>query len=179
MAAARNNLTRRSVLGAAFAVPAFIGASPGPAAVNRRDWDAAVALLGRAEAAEESYRAGRMRAADRAFDAVRRRWPIDYDFSGDPAARAEVQAAMAVYEPFESRVNDLHSARLDAIQHLLQIPAPDLPALAIKIALTVDCEVYELEDGEECMAALKADGLRLSQPRRHCAAREPSHAKRR
>lgn len=162
MAAARNNLTRRAVLGAAFAVPAFIGASPAHPADNRRSWDAALAGLRRAEAAEERYRAGPMRVADRAFHAIRRRWPIDYDFSGDPAARAEVQAAMAVYEPFENRLNDLHAARLDAIQHLLQMPAPDLPALATKIALTVDWEVYELEDGEECMDALKEDARRLA-----------------
>lgn len=162
MAAARNNLTRRAVLGAAFAAPALIGPSPTGAAVNRRSWDKALAGLRRAEAAEESYRAGPMRGADRVFHAVRRRWPIDHDFSGDPAARAEVQAAMAVYEPFETRLNDLHSGCLDAIQHLLKIPAPDLPALATKIALTVDWEVYELEDGEECMMALKADAARLA-----------------
>lgn len=103
-----------------------------------------------------------MDAADRAFHAIRRRWPIDYDFSRDPAARAEVQAAMATYEPFESRLDDLHSVRLEAIQRLLKMRAPALRALATKIALTVDYEVYELEDGEECMAALKADAARLA-----------------
>jgi hypothetical protein len=116
-----------------------------------------------------------MRAADRAFQAVRSRWPFAYDFGRDPAARAEVRAALAAHEPLETRLNDLHSARLDAVQHLLKLPAPDLPALATKIALTVDCQVYELEDGEECMAALKADALRLS----HSAVRGPSHAQRR
>jgi len=165
MAAARNNLSRRAVLGAAFAAPTILGAGPTDAvahAEDRAQWEAALAGLRQADSGEEAFRARQMYAADRAFHAIRRRWPIDYDFSRDSAARAEVRAAMAAYKPLECRLNDLHSVRLEAIQHLLKIRAPDLPALATKIALTVDYEVYELEDGEECMAALKSDAMRLA-----------------
>jgi hypothetical protein len=42
------------------------------------------------------------------------------------------------------------------------MPAPDLQALATMIALAVDHEVVELEGGDRCTAALKADALRIA-----------------
>jgi hypothetical protein len=50
-----------------------------------------------------------------------------------------------------------------ALRRLLRTPAPDLPALAHKIALTVDEDVATLEGCEPCLAALKADARRLAQ----------------
>jgi hypothetical protein len=41
------------------------------------------------------------------------------------------------------------------------VPAPDLPALALKIALAVDQDVATLSGGEACLAALKRDAARL------------------
>lgn len=44
----------------------------------------------------------------------------------------------------------------------MKVRAPDLPALAAKIALAVDHEVATLTGGEACMATLKRDALRLA-----------------
>jgi hypothetical protein len=44
---------------------------------------------------------------------------------------------------------------------LLRAPAPDLPALALKIDLTVDDQAWELTAAAPCLAALKADADRL------------------
>jgi hypothetical protein len=94
--------------------------------------------------------------------AVRGRWPIPYDFAADPEARAAVSASLAELQPFEDRLNALDRARDAALKRLLRTPAPDLPALALKIELAVDEEVATLAGGERCLAVLKADGWRLA-----------------
>jgi hypothetical protein len=94
--------------------------------------------------------------------AFRGRWPIPYDFAADPEARAAVCASLAGFQPFEDRLNALGSVRDAALKRLLQTPAPDLPALALKIELAVDEEVATLAGGERCLAMLKADGWRLA-----------------
>ena len=174
MAAARNNLSRRAVLGAAFAAPAVLAgtAEANPIhGADRRRWERAIAALRRAEAAVEALRVHRMHPADHAYHAIRDRWPRGYDFSADPEAEATLTAALAVHEPLEEHLNDLEWAKLVAIKRLLRTPAPDIPALATKIALAVDYEVAELEGGDRCLAVLKADGVRLSRqgsdPLRH------------
>lgn len=173
MPAARNNLSRRAVLGAAFAAPALRAATAEAAPVRARErkrWDHAFAALQRAEATVEAFRIHRMHPADHAYHAVRDRWPRDYDFSADPQAQAALTMALAVHEPLEEHLNDLEGAKTAAIIRLLRIPAPDLPALATKIALAVDHNVAELEQGDQCLAMLKADGVRLSRqsPRVGC-----------
>ena len=161
MAAGRHNLTRRALLGAAFVAPAVLGDCAEPPRAGRRRWGRALAALERARAAEHAFRDGPMAAADRAYDAVRARWPSDHDFAADPVARTARRAAFAAHGRWEKRLNDLEAAHERAIRRLLLAPAPDPAALATKIALAVDHEVWENEDAERCMAALKADGRRL------------------
>ena len=161
MAAARNNLSRRAVLGAAFAAPAAALATTAEArpvrARDRRRWDRALAALRRAEAKAEAFLLDHVQPADRACHAVRDRWPRNHDFSADRDAQAAVAAALAVHEPLEEHLNDLAQAATAAIMRLLQIPAPDLPALATKIAFAVDHAVVENDGGDECLALLKTD----------------------
>ncbi len=64
---------------------------------------------------------------------------------------------LALEEPYGERLDELFAA----IGRLMAVPAPDLPALAAKIALAVDHELGELRDGRACMQALKRDALRL------------------
>jgi hypothetical protein len=97
--------------------------------------------------------------------AIRGRWPIPYDFAADPEARAAVSASLAGFQPFEDRLNAVGSVRDAALKRLLRTPAPDLPALALKIELAVDEEVATLAGGERCLAVLKADGWRLAERR--------------
>lgn len=184
MVAARHNPTRRALLGAAvfapvLAVPITGVADPAKGA-GWRQWDRALAALREAEAAVAAYRARDYLPAHEIHRAVRGRWPIPHDFTADPEARAAVSASLAEFQPFEDRLNALDSVRDAAMKRLLRTPAPDLPALALKIELTVDEEVATLAGGERCLVALKADGWRLAgrteslmQPRR-CAALQAS-----
>jgi hypothetical protein len=168
MAAARNNLSRRAVLGAAFVAPVLLTAAEArpPRAAGRRRWDLALAAVHHAEAKAETFRVHYVHPADHAYHAIRDRWPMDYDFSADAEAQAALTAALAAHEPYEERLGDLVCAHSAAIKRLLLTPAPDLQALATKIALAVDHEVVELEGGDRCMAALKADALRIAAIRR-------------
>lgn len=63
----------------------------------------------------------------------------------------------ALDEAFGDRVV-LHNR---AVERLIRTRAPDLTALAVKVAVAVDEKAWELPDGEACMAALKADATRL------------------
>ena len=163
MTAARHNPTRRALLGAAFGAPVLLAAGgSGAAGSERRRWDRALAALREAEAAVAAYRARDYLPAHEIHAAIRGRWPIPYDFAADPEARAAVSASLAGFQPFEDRLNALGSVRATALKRLLRTSAPDLPALALKIELTVDEEVATLAGGERCLAMLKADGWRLA-----------------
>jgi len=147
MAAARHNLTRRDVLGAAAGlcvgdgrlptVPSSAASPPEqPQAAVPSPWTRALAAFRRAEAHLGAFRR--------------------YEASLPAAARA-----FPACEPLEERGNDLESARLARLRTLLRAAAPDLPALAFKIALAVDDEIAFFSGGDLCLAAVKADAQRL------------------
>jgi hypothetical protein len=89
------------------------------------------------------------------------------------AELVEAEAAMRALEretaglSFEAAeaVQGVYDARCEAFEGALVramgVKAPDLPALAAKVVWAVDFEVATLERGEEAMAALRADAVRL------------------
>jgi hypothetical protein len=91
--------------------------------------------------------------------------------TGLRSAKAEI-AAFKATEPkgvsFEAQweldgaFSDLVVGFNRAVERLLLVPAPDLPALAAKVAVAVDEQAWELPDGEATMARLKADAARLA-----------------
>ena len=68
----------------------------------------------------------------------------------------------AAHEPDEELYGDILDAFNRALRRLLRTPAPDLPALSLKIDLAVDHEIAELTGGDRCLAALKQDARRLA-----------------
>ena len=68
----------------------------------------------------------------------------------------------AAVRALDERFGDYLVAFNAALRRLLRVPAPDLEALALKIALIVDQDVASLSGGEACMAQLKADAGRLA-----------------
>lgn len=158
MAAARHNLTRRALLGAGagaclgdmylLRVPAWAAGSPAGAGdeahrghvrghvPSRARWARALAAYRRAEAHLSAFQVGFARLP--------------------PAARA-----FPACQPFEDRYDELECARLAALRRLLRLPAPGLPALALKLELTIDDQAWEFTGAETCLAALKADARML------------------
>ncbi|HEX2762215.1 MAG TPA: hypothetical protein VHM92_00015 [Allosphingosinicella sp.] len=51
-----------------------------------------------------------------------------------------------------------------AVQRMLLAPAPDVAALAAKIAVAVDEQAWELPRGEAGMARIRADAALLAGP---------------
>jgi hypothetical protein len=134
MAGRDHNYTRRAVLGAAFAVPALASAGRAGAAVPAvARWRRALAVLQRAEAGMAAFE--RRCAAAGITENI---WELD-ETSGDHLG--------AFYA---------------AMRRLMRTPAPDVPALALKIELAVDHEIGSLTGGERCLATLKADARRLA-----------------
>jgi hypothetical protein len=76
--------------------------------------------------------------------------------------RAQSALDAAAHEPDEDRYGDILGAFNNALRRLLRTPAPDLPALSLKIDLAVDHEIAELTGGEACLARLKRDAHRLA-----------------
>ncbi len=165
MAAARDNLSRRSLLGAAVAAPALLGAGPttsSPFALCQRTkpyacWAKALAAYGEAEAALEDFRSHVAEPAERRWLGVRERWPTNHDFDADTEVRRAIDDAMAEFNPIDDGYAALDGVRTTALKRLLRTPAPDLRALALKIELAVDSEIWELELGEPCLAGIKAE----------------------
>ncbi|TMJ14751.1 MAG: hypothetical protein E6G94_08815 [Alphaproteobacteria bacterium] len=122
------------------AAAAFLAAPPPPRGGESRRatvaWTRALAVYRRAEA--------RLAALRRQIGAL------------PPEGRA-----FPASEPLEDRFDDLECARLASLRRLLRLPAPNLPALALKIALTVDDQAWELSGAESFLATLKGDAHRL------------------
>lgn len=137
MAGRDHNDTRRAVLGAAFVVaaPDAVG-DAGAAAPDAASWDRALADMARAEAVLDGF----CRACREEGLVFKDQWELD------------------------DRFGDFLGAFYFALQCLLLTPAPDIPSLAMKIALAVDHEVAALTGGQRCLAALKADARRLAPP---------------
>jgi hypothetical protein len=75
-------------------------------------------------------------------------------------ARSAIDAA--VHEPDQDRYDALLDTFTATLRRLLRTPAPDLPALSLKIDLVVDHLAWELTGGEAYLAALKQDARRLA-----------------
>jgi hypothetical protein len=151
MAAPTHNPSRRALLGAAVALPLLGGAGRhceqgSDAAIQTR---APTGLLRSARNDESAWRRALARfeqaeAELRAFERL------------TEGASMEEEAAL----------QDGHDQRIDAfcaaLRRLLRTPAPDLAALAAKIALAIDHDAGGLTGGEACLAVLRRDARRLA-----------------
>lgn len=75
--------------------------------------------------------------------------------------RAEARLAALPPGNSDDLFDDFECARLDALRSLLRAPAPDRPALAVKIDFFIDDQAWELSGAEPCLATLKEDAHRL------------------
>jgi NAD(P)-dependent dehydrogenase (short-subunit alcohol dehydrogenase family) len=110
-------------------------------------WAAAVPVLRRWANAVAAYRRAELRvAAHRAGEALL------------PAERRAFPC-----EDLEAAYGRVDSLRLAALRRLLRTPAPDLPALALKLELAVADSAWETSGCEDCLALAAADARRLSE----------------
>jgi len=152
MAVAELNVSRRALLGAAFALP--LGRHPGldpgsiflPSAAAIPGW---IPDQVRDDERGSPGDEGGERRAENWRNALAR------------LRRAEARLKALAHEPDEDLYDNVNAVFFHALKKLVRTPAPDLLALALKIDLAVDHEVAELTGGTACLAALKRDAARL------------------
>ena len=137
MSAARHNLTRRALLDAALAMPVVEGVACSVPlseniSVSDADWQRALA----------SYRG-----------AAAELLSFEHETAGAPWEEQE---------QIENRHGALSEASYRALRLLLQIPAPNVNAVSLKLDLTLEHEVVTLSRGEACLTALQCDARRLA-----------------
>jgi hypothetical protein len=150
MAVAEHNVSRRALLGAAFALPlAASRRRPGPTFLP--PWPTPRWIPDQVRNDEEG---GRQEAR---FFAVTK-----WDRALATLHRAEAALAAAAHEPDEDLYGDILCAFNRALKRLLRAPAPDLAALALKLELAAREAAWELTGAETCIAALAREARRLS-----------------
>jgi len=86
----------------------------------------------------------------------------DRALAGFRRAEARLVAAEGAADHlFDARNDAFHAA----LRRLMRTPAPGLPALAVKIDLAIDHEIWEFTCGESCLAALSRDARHFASPR--------------
>ena len=135
MAAAQLKLSRRTLLAAACAAPAFPLAGT-PAVRSERS---------RGPLPSEA-------------EALHRRWNRALAAFTRADARIQALEGTADDDAF-NRAADRHDR---ALERLLLAPAPHLAALAEKLALARRHQAWELRSGDAAMAALEQDAVRLA-----------------
>jgi len=133
MAAREHRVSRRVLLGAACALPLFPGEGRGPGQKAKGSW-----------IPDQVRDDGKW---NRALARFRR-------------AQAVIDAA--VHESDQDRYDALLDTFTATLGRLLRTPAPDLPALSVKIELAIDQAAWESTGGETSMAALKRDARRFA-----------------
>lgn len=166
MASREHSFTRRALLGAAVAVglplpsmgrvrgSAAVGPATGLDALHPAS-DLTAALPFPIEA-EGSW--GELLRRFRCVDFARERFQEASSAKAYGPGRRPFDEQEAIDRRFGEIVDRVDSAMLA----LLEAPAPDLEALAVKISLIADHLVWELEGGEDCMVWLEADARRLA-----------------
>jgi hypothetical protein len=103
--------------------------------------------------------------ADERFQAVRGKWPTDYDFTSDPVAEAECGAVD--YADIEERCDGLWDQLHDAKVRLYLIPAPSAAELAIKLKMFSDNRDSDLCRSGEIIEQLMFDARRFGRHGAH------------
>jgi hypothetical protein len=168
MAAREHSCTRRALLGAAALLPlplrgrgwGGVAVGLGDASPKPRYTSESTPTLPSPLKGEGKKRKGRWQRALAALRAAEGEMRAAEQAGSAGAEERSFEQQWELDETFSDRVVEFK----DAVQRLLLAPAPDLPALAAKLALFGREQAWELPRGEECMGALQRDALRLCEP---------------
>jgi hypothetical protein len=152
MAVVQLNLSRRALLGAAFAAP-VLRVVEGPVLT------ALPAALADGEGQGPASPPALPSRAVTLWDRAKARF-----------GQADAELAALASGPDDNLYNRAATRHDRALVRLLRTPAPNAAALADKIDLLIAHQVWELRAGDACMAALSDDARRLSLVARDCLA---------
>ena len=163
MASREHSFTRRALLGAAVAVPLLPLDGGGRVAVRVKFGEASQALPSVSDPVcalpfplEAKWR--ELLRAFRRIDFARER----FQEASSAKAYGPGRRPFDEQEALDRRFGEIVDRVDEAMLAVLEAPAPDLEAIAVKISLIADHLVWELEGGEDCLVWLEADARRLS-----------------
>lgn len=96
------------------------------------------------------------------FDAVRSRWPSNYEVAKDAAASAAL--AEVEYEDVQDRFDELVDVEHRALENLLFCPAPTAEDLTTKLRLFGSEEMWTIERPGKLAETFAADACRFARP---------------
>lgn len=169
MAAAEHKLSRRALLGAAFAVPALgadtltrhpgLGSHQSSTLMGHLHPGSTFSLF--PPTPEGRWMPDRARH-DEEGDVGDSFAVTKWDRALARFRRAEAALAAVAHTEDDNLYDRVLGRFNDALRRLLRSPAPNVAALAAKLGLAVRHLAWELTGGEACMAALLRDARRLA-----------------
>lgn len=132
------------------------------APVSLSRWKTVTAAFDQALADLHGFEQEFLEPARRAYQAVRDKWPGDYQPREGTLAQIQIEKASAVFEPVRARHAALAGIVDDAADDMLATPAPSIAAMAIKLRVAVEGECRGRRSAEENLRLLLADAQRLS-----------------
>lgn len=159
MASREHSCTRRALLGAAVAVPLLpldgIG-RPGAGADPVLDASNLTPTLPFPVEVKGSW--AELLRQFRSIDFVKAR----FEEASSAKAYGPGRRGFAEQEALDDRLGAMVGAADEAMLALLEAPAPDLEAVAVKVSLIAEHLVWEMDGGEDCLVWLEADVRRLA-----------------
>lgn len=110
----------------------------------------------------EGFESEFLEPARRAFDAVRNKWPCESQLQEGSLAQIQIEKARTAFEPVTARHAELADAVNDAVDDLLDTPAPSIAAMAMKLRAVVEQDHRGHHSAEDVLRLLLADAQRLS-----------------
>lgn len=132
------------------------------APVSLSRWKSVSAAFDRAMAELHGFEREFLEPAERAYMAVRAKWPDDSRLREGSLAQMQMEKARTAFEPVKARHNVLAGVANDAVDDLIGTPAPSIAAMAAKLRIAVEGECKGRRSAEDTLRLLLADAQRLS-----------------
>lgn len=100
--------------------------------------------------------------AQRAFAAVRAKWPGESQLREGSLAQIQMNKALADLEPVRKRHEELVDSVNDAVDEMLETPAPSMAAMALKLRTVVQSDCKGHHSADDVLKLLFSDAQRLS-----------------
>lgn len=100
--------------------------------------------------------------AQRAFAAVRNKWPGESQLREGSLAQIQLNKARTELEPVRKRHEELIDAVNGTVDELLETPAPSMAAMALKLRTVVQSDCKGHQSPDDVLKLLLADAQRLS-----------------
>ncbi|WOK37415.1 hypothetical protein [Sphingomonas sp. C3-2] len=132
------------------------------APISLSKWKTVIAAHENALADLRGFEFEFLNPAQRAFAAVRAKWPGESQLKEGSLAQIQMHKALAALEPVRKRHEDLIDAVNRAVDEMLETPAPSMAAMALKLRTVVQSDCKGHHSADDVLRILQGDAQRLS-----------------